>query len=60
MDQHTTSLERAFQLARSGRFRSVTDIRKALRDEGYSDADFVGKSLLAQLRGLMNIANGNA
>ncbi|MFD0988156.1 hypothetical protein [Methyloligella solikamskensis] len=53
MDQHTTSLERAFELARSGHCRTVAEIRKILKAEGYSEADFVGKSLTDQLKALM-------
>ena len=43
-------IERAFQLARNG--SSIDDIRKALRQEGYSnvDAHLAGASIKADLK----------
>lgn len=43
-------IERAFQLARGG--SSIDDIRKALRQEGYSnvDAHLAGASIKADLK----------
>lgn len=35
MNESLSTLERAFQLARSGHCRSVDDVRQALRREGY-------------------------
>jgi hypothetical protein len=48
--QDTHIIERAFQLA--PRFSSVDDIRKALRQEGYSnvDAHLAGASIRADLK----------
>lgn len=54
MDQNKTSLERAFDLARSGDCRSVTEIRARLKSEGYNEADISGGSLLKQLRALID------
>ena len=48
---HTSNIiERAFQLARNG--SSIDDIRKALRQEGYSnvDAHLAGASIKADLK----------
>lgn len=53
IDTSKTALERAFDLARSGRFSSMTDIRTALAAEGYSTAQIDGPVLQRQLRGLM-------
>jgi hypothetical protein len=49
-----TLLERAFDLARSGRFASVADIRLALKRERFEqvEAHLAGPSLARQLRGL--------
>jgi hypothetical protein len=51
-----TPLERAFDLARSGDCSCISDLRKRLRDEGYSDAQIDGPSLTRQLRGLLTAA----
>ena len=50
---HTSILERAFELARSGQYASVVEVRRALRAEGYSDQLLVGPVLLRQLRDLI-------
>jgi hypothetical protein len=54
-----TTLERAFQMAQSGRFVSLTDIRAALVNEGYSNvkAQISGASLIAQLGRLLTQAH---
>jgi hypothetical protein len=52
---HTpTTLERAFALARSGRFASVNDIRLTLKRERFEqvDAHLAGFAIARQLRGL--------
>jgi hypothetical protein len=51
-----TPLERAFELARSGECALVSDVRRRLKDEGYSDAQLDGPSLIRQLRGLLATA----
>jgi hypothetical protein len=53
MDQHLTALERAFQLAESGRVAGVTDIVSTLKHEGYRIDQVQGPQLLAQLRKLI-------
>lgn len=51
-------IERAFQLARSGQYVSVEDLKKKLRAEGYSIATVTGPTLLRQLRQLIKAARG--
>jgi len=53
MDPTATALERAFQLARSGDYPSVPDIKKQLSTEGYSAAQITGGTLLRQLLALI-------
>ena len=52
-----TSLERAFELARSGHFSNLEDIRVQLRREGLSSNQIFGPVLQRQLRNLINKAN---
>jgi hypothetical protein len=53
MDPKVDSVERAFQMAQSGKFGSVDNIKRALSSEGYSAAHICGKTLTKQLRGLI-------
>jgi len=48
-----TALERAFQLAESGKCSTVAEIRMALSHEGYSLSQIAGPTLLRQLRELI-------
>ena len=48
-----TSLERAFELARSGQFSSLEDIRLQLDREGLNPRAVVGPLLRRQLRDLI-------
>ena len=48
-----TSLERAFELARSGQFSSLEDIRLQLDREGLDPRTVVGPLLRRQLRDLI-------
>ena len=50
MSTRPTALERAFQLAGSGRPATVADIKKALRSEGYASEQIDGRALHQQLR----------
>jgi hypothetical protein len=51
MQNQPTTIERAFELARSGRFSTVTSIRKQLRLEGYQEkSQLQGWALYNQLR----------
>jgi hypothetical protein len=56
MDYRITTLERAFQMARSGQFASVAEIKKQLRIEGFSDSQVSGRSLSRQLKDLIRAA----
>jgi hypothetical protein len=50
MNNHRTSLERAFELASSGSCASVDHVRKRLKAEGYDVGQITGPSLVKQLR----------
>jgi len=51
----TTTVERAYQLARCGGIRTVTEIKGRLRAEGYYDAlsQIEGRAIVAALRKLL-------
>ena len=53
MHDDQTAIERAFQLARSGRYASVRLILKTLETEGYLREQTDGKSLHRQIKGLI-------
>lgn len=48
-------VERAFELAKSGRVRSLDDIRRTLTGEGFThvESHLAGRSLRRQLKGLI-------
>jgi hypothetical protein len=58
MTKTPTTLERAFDLARSGECRQITDILIKLKREGYGDArrHLDGAGLQRQLKDLMAAA----
>jgi hypothetical protein len=56
MDPNLSALERAFQLARSGRVAQVGHIKQQLRREGYNERAVEGPSLSSQLRNIIKIA----
>jgi hypothetical protein len=57
MDSRPTVIERAFDLARSGRMASVGDIRNTLRAEGYrEEGQLFGRSITQQLMRLIAAA----
>ena len=56
MNPDVSALERAFQLARSGRVASIQDIRAQLKREGYNDRAVEGRSLTSQLRDIIKAA----
>jgi hypothetical protein len=58
MDHSITTLERAFQLAKSGDYASVPDIKKRLIQEGYPVAQITGRELSKQLLALIRAAQG--
>jgi hypothetical protein len=56
MDQNKTALERAFELAKSGEYSNVPDIRVRLRSEGYDSRQLQGPALTKQLIEIMQKA----
>jgi hypothetical protein len=56
MSDRPTALERAFQLAKSGRPSTVDDIKKTLNSEGYFSDQIQGKALSNHLRALIQAA----
>ena len=56
MDQNTTAVERAFQLAKSGDYATVGDVVKQLKVEQYSVGQITGAVLRAQLAALIKAA----
>mgnify|MGYP006983099412 CR=1 FL=1 len=56
MDQNKTALERAFELARSGRYPTVELIRRAVSAEGYFQNQLEGRELSRQLRSIIAAA----
>lgn len=53
MDQNKTALERAFELAKSGRFQTLAELKKAVAHEGYPPAQMDGSQLRRQLTSLI-------
>ncbi len=60
MQIRVSQLERAFELARSGRCTTVADIKRRLREEGYQDDQVEGPLLFGQLNSLMKKSASNA
>jgi hypothetical protein len=60
MDRRPTTLERAFELARSGEYRTVTQIRERLSAEGRMDVQgqLYGVTIRNKLRAVMTEAGG--
>jgi hypothetical protein len=58
--QGVTAVERAFQLARSGRFANLPDLLKSLDRAGYSARQIEGPKLKRQLTELIKAARGGA
>ncbi len=56
MDPRITPVERAFQLASSGKYASISAIKRRLSDEGYSADQIYGRSLTKQLNALIHAA----
>ena len=50
MNPYVSEIERAFQLAQSGNYRTVEEIKKRLAAEGYWGRHITGRVLLRQLR----------
>jgi hypothetical protein len=56
MTPNVSALERAFQLAKSGRVGGITDIRAQLKREGYDNSVVEGRLLRSQLKALIESA----
>jgi hypothetical protein len=54
--QRMTSMERAFHLARSGKFTTITEVLTTLDREGYSGSQIQGPLLRRQLTDLIKAA----
>lgn len=52
MDNNRTTLERAFEIASSGKCNDLAALRKQLKSEGYDPNQVAGPSLEKQLRSL--------
>lgn len=50
MDPDTSPLERAFELARSGRYSSMSELKQAVAAEGYATNQITGHFLARQLK----------
>ncbi|OAM76789.1 hypothetical protein [Devosia elaeis] len=48
-----TALERAFALARSGKYATLTDLKSAVSKEGYLADQLEGRMLARQLREIL-------
>jgi hypothetical protein len=57
MKPNVNTLERAFELARTGGFDSIRQLKDRLDHEGYASGLVVGRYLSAQLRELMRLAH---
>ena len=53
MDQDTKAIERAFQLAKSGKCRTVKEVKRRLFSEGYDTSQIEGRTLTKQLNALI-------
>jgi hypothetical protein len=58
MHVHKTTLERAFELARSGHYSTVCSLKQRLAKEGYGVEQLTGPALLAQVRALLRTSQG--
>jgi hypothetical protein len=56
MDPNVSALERAFQLARSGRVGSVSHVKEQLGREGFDKSAVEGRLLRSQLKTLIELA----
>jgi hypothetical protein len=56
MEPNKTVIERSFELARTGLFFDVAEIRARLRDEGYLTHAITGPLLCQELKSMMETA----
>ncbi len=57
MTSRPTTLERAFDLAKSGDCQNIGELRQRLKAGGHAAEQVSGPMLMRQLRGLLSIAN---
>jgi hypothetical protein len=55
MNNIKTPLERAFEIAASGKVRTVDEIRMTMRHEGFDTKALTGPALNKQLRGVISV-----
>src|SRR3569832_1458454 len=60
MDPNKSTLERAFELAKSGTYANLSELRAAIKAEGYTAAQIEGPALGRQLRRLMDASRAAA
>lgn len=53
MNPNKTTLERAFELAKSGRYTTNGEIKQVLAREGYAASQITGPALMRQLREIL-------
>lgn len=54
-----SAIERAFDLARSGKFSTLAEIKQAIKREGYAADQLQGPMLARQLRGILRSGTPN-
>jgi hypothetical protein len=59
MQVHKTTLERAFELARTGHYATVCGLKQRLAKEGYVADQLTGPTLLAQVRAILRMSQGD-
>ncbi|MGT2464735.1 hypothetical protein ACVOMV_03555 [Mesorhizobium atlanticum] len=60
MDHRKTTLERAFELAKSGACANFAEVRANLKSEGYDIRQLEGLALRKQIKQLIKTARENA
>lgn len=60
MDRTKTPIERAFELARSGKYLTASEVKRAVSAEGYAVAQIEGPLLMRQLRALIRDARAKS
>ena len=56
MEPDKSAIERAFELAQTGRFLDVSEIKDRLRNEGYFTETVTGPTLRTQLKAMIEAA----
>ena len=60
MEPNKTALERAFELARSGRLSTTYAVKSAVGAEGYPVSQITGRTLMKQLREIIQANQSSA